>query len=135
MSESQRQPYSYSPLDRSRNEIRLIYVVNLAEIDFLAETINADPEISSDLKRVRSLEEIYPICCTIKHVSLEDKPTFAALSYPWGDTRRKRRLDAEENGASYELEITENLDSAIRHMMIHGELWIDAVCINQADEV
>jgi hypothetical protein len=74
MSEDQYQPYSYRPLDRSRKEIRLIFVVNQDEIQFLAETINADPEVSSDLASVRSLEGTYPVCCTIQHVSLEDKP-------------------------------------------------------------
>jgi hypothetical protein len=69
MSEDQYQPYSYRPLDRSRKEIRLIFVVNQDEIQFLAETINADPEVSSDLASVRSLEDTYPVCCTIQHVS------------------------------------------------------------------
>jgi hypothetical protein len=135
MSEDQYQPYSYRPLDRSRKEIRLIFVVNQDEIQFLAETINADPEVSSDLASVRSLEGTYPVCCTIQHVSLEDKPAYAALSYTWGDANRMRRLVVEEDGRSFELRVTENLDSALRHIAINGEFWIDAVCINQDEEL
>lgn len=135
MSEDQYQPYSYRPLDRSRKEIRLIFVVNQDEIQFLAETINADPEVSSDLASVRSLEDTYPVCCTIQHVSLEDKPAYAALSYTWGDANRMRRLVVEEDGRSFELRVTENLDSALRHIAINGEFWIDAVCINQDEEL
>jgi antirestriction protein ArdC len=103
MSENQRQPYKYRPLDRYRKEIRLIYVVNVAQINYLAEQINAEPEVSSDSERVRSLEEAFPVCCSIQHVSLEDKPAYTPLSYAWGDASKTRRLAVEENGKSFEL--------------------------------
>jgi hypothetical protein len=41
----------------------------------------------------------------------------------------------EEDGRSFELRVTENLDSALRHIAINGEFWIDAVCINQDEEL
>jgi hypothetical protein len=46
-----------------------------------------------------------------------------------------RRLVVEEDGRSFELRVTENLDSALRHIAINGEFWIDAVCINQDEEL
>jgi hypothetical protein len=135
MSNTQRQPYKYRPLDKSKSEIRLIFVVNHELLQFLADTINKDPEVSSDLERVRYLEGEYPAHCLIQHVSLDSKPEYAALSYTWGDTSKTRRLVVEEDGEEFELQITENLDSALRNMGLVGDLWIDAVCINQADEL
>jgi hypothetical protein len=135
MSNTQRQPYKYRPLDRSKNEIRLIFVFNHELLQFLADTINKDPEVSSDLERVRYLEDEYPVHCLIQHVPLSSKPAYAALSYTWGDMSKTRRLVVEEDGEEFELQITENLDSALRNMGLVGDLWIDAVCINQADEL
>jgi hypothetical protein len=66
---------------------------------------------------------------------LNSENTYAALSYTWGDTSKTRRLVIEEDGEEFELQITENLDSALRNMGLVSDMWIDAVCINLADEL
>jgi hypothetical protein len=60
---------------------------------------------------------------------------YAALSYAWGDASNKRRIIIEEGEYEYELLVTENLHSALRHIALDGQFWIDAVCINQADDM
>jgi len=101
----------------------------------LTDLINEDPEICSDLEGVRYLENEYPVHCSIHHVPLDSKPAYTALSYTWGDASKTRPLVIEEDGEEFELRITENLDSAFRNLGLAGDFWIDAVCINQSDEL
>jgi hypothetical protein len=131
---SQSQPYIYHSLDQSRREVRLVRVLNLDEILFVTKTIESDLELHGDPDRVRAIEADIPIRCAINHVSLEDRPVYAALSYSWGDTSNKRRIIIEEDDKECELLITKNLHSALRHIGLDGQFWIDAVCINQADD-
>ncbi|MCJ1345953.1 hypothetical protein MMC31_004163 [Peltigera leucophlebia] len=157
--------YVYRPLDWSRREIRLIELVNLDEILSVTETIESDPILHRDPDRVRSVEDNFPVRCVISHVSLEDKPTYVALSYTvgdlfealfsvlshpychveekyadlkntkWGDPSNKRRIIIEEEKQKYELLITNSLHSAMRHIAIDARFWIDAVCINQENDI
>ena len=66
-------------------------------------------------------------------LSPESSPgTFAAVSYAWGDTTIRRCMLLNGRVA----EISENAHEALRYLRqakkaIH--LWIDAICINQAD--
>ena len=77
-------------------------------------------------------EELQPIFCHLEHVSLDEKPTFAALSYVFGAAQPPSFLGV--NGQM--LQITRNLEVALRHLqnsLNSGHVWIDAVCINQRD--
>lgn len=177
---SQSQPYVYRPPDRSRREIRLIKLLNLDAILFVTETIESDPILQRDPDRVRSIEDDIPVRCAISHVSLEDKPVYATLSYTvgdlfeappsvlwafpfplrlskpatfrqsychveekyadlkdtkWGDPSNKRRIILEEEGHEYELLVTKSLHSAMRHIAVDAQFWVDAVCINQEDDI
>ncbi|KAL8747764.1 MAG: hypothetical protein Q9190_000422 [Brigantiaea leucoxantha] len=71
--------------------------------------------------------------CTIHHALLNDRPSYEALSYTWGDPGKRSRIEC--NGAGT-LSTTMNLDSALRHLRLPDSsraLWVDAVCINQED--
>lgn len=132
---SQTKPYVYHSLDQSKGEIRLIKILNLDEILFVTETIESDIELYGNLDRVRAIEIDFPLRCAMSQVSLENKPVYAALSYTWGDASNKRRIIIEEGGNEYEFLITENPHPALRHIALDAQVWIDAVCINQADDV
>ncbi|KAI4185649.1 MAG: hypothetical protein L6R41_004006 [Letrouitia leprolyta] len=73
------------------------------------------------------------IYCTIDHACLDDdRIQYEALSYTWGDATQRSNLNC--NGKY--LSITSNLGQALRYLRSSKEtrtLWIDAVCINQAD--
>lgn len=72
------------------------------------------------------------IKCSMRHVSLSDNPCYEALSYCWGDPNRNAQIICN----NYQLPITKNLLSALRHLRQRSTLttiWIDAICINQDD--
>ncbi|KAI3393822.1 hypothetical protein diail_3598 [Diaporthe ilicicola] len=100
----------FSPLDPSLRQIRLLRV-------------KPDP---ADLSAV------------LEAVSLDDDPRYTALSYAWG-TEMSSGAGIALNGAGRR-PITRNLQTALEHLCRAGggdngpvTLWIDALCINQAD--
>jgi len=72
------------------------------------------------------------ICCAIRHVNLDDKPIYKALSYVWGDPNKT--LPILVDGKSYQ--VTVNCHAALERLREIGEktIWIDAICINQKDD-
>ena len=60
---------------------------------------------------------------------------FIALSYVWGDPSVKREIYVDKRS----ILVTENLEAALRQLRNHSHIqegfriWIDALCINQAD--
>jgi hypothetical protein len=70
--------------------------------------------------------------CRIFHASLDENPSFLALSYVWGDASDKRTILVDKRP----FRVTRNLFNAMMglretHSLI---IWIDAICINQADD-
>lgn len=71
-------------------------------------------------------------CVSLKIVSLDTEPVYEAVSYCWGDANVKRPITLE--GCRWE--VTTNLEAGLRHLRDTADvkiLWIDAICINQAD--
>ena len=104
----------YTPLDPSHREIRLL-------------TLRPGPQNS-------------PLTCTLSTVSLTSSPppTYAALSYVWGEPSRCAPASPSITLDSSDWAVTPNLFAALLHIRpAEGdtalEIWIDAVCINQAD--
>lgn len=103
-------PGPYEPIDSSKEEIRIIHLLP-GEFD---DTINLE----------------------LATVSLSSNPTpqYDALSYVWG--QEQCQTPAFVNGRP--VIITSNLDIALRHFRDRYDekiLWVDAVCINQKDNV
>jgi hypothetical protein len=70
----------------------------------------------------------------LETASLDNAPTYSALSYVWGDKSITKTIYLD--GAAFE--VTENLFEALNELGFRGEdyrtnLWIDAICINQKD--
>lgn len=100
-------PYLYSPIDPELNQIRLVTLY---------------PGRWSE-----------PIRCSLRTVSLSDKPKYQALSYAWGDWTNRKLIRV--GGKNFW--VTQNLWLGLRRLRIRWEprtLWIDAICINQADD-
>ncbi|KAK4217198.1 heterokaryon incompatibility protein-domain-containing protein [Rhypophila decipiens] len=73
------------------------------------------------------------ICCTLHVYSLDQAPAYEALSYVWGNIENRKRVVV--GGSNFE--VTANLDTALRHLRMVKEpriMWVDALCINQADK-
>ncbi|CZR67422.1 uncharacterized protein PAC_17321 [Phialocephala subalpina] len=98
--------FIYRALDPSRSEIRLLQL---------------EPG-------VRDAD----IHCSLVHTFLEDKPPYEALSYTWGDAKKRRDIFMD----GHRFSITTNLEIALRYLRRSDEartLWVDALCINQED--
>jgi hypothetical protein len=72
------------------------------------------------------------LSCGISSWSLLENPQYEALSYTWGTSVKSSfvYLDGEH------FEIIANLESALRHLRLPHEprvLWVDAICIDQAN--
>ncbi|RFU32475.1 hypothetical protein B7463_g3877, partial [Scytalidium lignicola] len=98
--------HEYTSLDKVSNAIRLITI--------LPGSFNDE------------------ICCQCFHTKIEDAPDYECLSYAWG----KLEFSSSILINNHTLPITSNLEVALRHLRHPSEkrvMWIDAICINQAD--
>lgn len=103
-------PAPYKPIDSSKKEIRIIHLLP-GDFD---DTINI---------------ELVPVS-----LSSDPTPQYDALSYVWG--LEKCPTPAFVNGVP--ITITSNLDTALRYFRDKSDektLWVDAVCINQKDNM
>ena len=70
----------------------------------------------------------------LRVIDLEEFPSFTALSYVWGiDCVNAHTITC----GAFTIPITANGFSAVRHLrkkLGNFTIWIDAICINQADE-
>lgn len=103
----------FNPLDPTRRQIRLLHV-------------QPDP---SDLSAV------------LETVSLDDDPKYTALSYTWGTELSSgpgiALSKARQGQEASRRPITRNLQAVLEHLCAGQNgpvtLWVDALCINQAD--
>lgn len=73
-----------------------------------------------------------PLRCSLMTALLDAAPNYFALSYAWGGAELTGSMVI--NG--YMVSVTENLEAAIRRIRRVVEdviVWVDAICINQAD--
>jgi Heterokaryon incompatibility protein (HET) len=106
--------YSYKPLNAAKREIRLL-------------VLNPARKGKWDNK----------LQCSLTTTMLNDSSThqatsYEAVSYCWGETAPSSYILVD----GFPLEITNNLDSFLRRKRVRSSkqrLWIDAICINQAD--
>ncbi|KAF2122051.1 heterokaryon incompatibility protein-domain-containing protein [Lophiotrema nucula] len=99
----------YKPLDESKDEIRLLLV-----------------------KPAKRLAD--PIQCKMKIEPLKKRPKYGALSYVWGDPQKSKHIFIN----SVQVGVAENLFSALQNLRLPSKIltiWIDAVCIDQDDDI
>ncbi|KAI0456656.1 heterokaryon incompatibility protein-domain-containing protein [Xylaria acuta] len=95
----------------------------------------AHPIIENDEIRLLILEPgrgNSPLECRLVRCRVSKDMWYEALSYAWGNTPSRHMMRC--NGEM--MSITENLESALRHIrhpFARRVLWVDAVCIDQED--
>jgi Heterokaryon incompatibility protein (HET) len=102
---------------------------NLSEMNYRAlDPANNDIRI---LKIAPADRSSTPVRGSLEHASLNQLPQYVALSYCWGDTGDVRPIKIGRST----LNVTANLHTALCHLRSRGirRLWVDAICINQAD--
>ncbi|KAJ8118409.1 hypothetical protein OPT61_g621 [Boeremia exigua] len=120
--------YVYRALTPEQRRIRLIHLLPRAARSSLLSLPARTPSDTND-----SSSEVR-VRCTISHVSLDRPPPYLALSYTWGNVNHKVPILV---GSTY-LQVTSGLEVALAHLTPEYEpliLWIDALCIDQDDEV
>jgi len=135
---------SYQPLDRSKQEIRLIVLEDMSTTDNGSNMANAPPKCqmiitSLDLYKERRGHIVAhganKLVNAFARTFLEDQPyskDFYALSYVWGDPAAV--CDVEINGTA--TKIGANLYAALQTIRRNTKfrvIWVDALCINQSD--
>jgi hypothetical protein len=82
-------------------------------------------------------ERSEPIRCEIIHVDLEIHPQFEAVSYTWatedGDDSKSKFVHLKNSGT---MPVTTNCEAALRQLRMLSQkrrLWVDAICIDQAN--
>ncbi|KAK8070597.1 hypothetical protein PG997_010800 [Apiospora hydei] len=126
-------PYAYRPLEQS--QVRLLTLYPGEEPD----------EIRIRLRYVKLRPDDSGINASSEFGD-QNLPEYEALSYTWGTSysRRQRVLvETDEGGGNndnrqFMLSITDNLAEAMRRIRHNAAtaktLWVDALCINQADK-
>ncbi|KAJ4988577.1 ankyrin and HET domain-containing protein [Stagonosporopsis vannaccii] len=112
--------YEYITLDDTTRRIRLLH---------LHPPVSHVPEKScSDMDD----DATNAIHCTFSLTSLDDNPTYEALSYVWGELETTSSIFLH----GHQHPVTSNLASILRHLRYEDRervLGIDALCINQSD--
>ena len=106
--------FEFRPLNNEKSEIRVVYLQGTSTV------------ITQD-----GFESL--ACAFIEHVSLQAESKFLALSYVWGDATQKFPILLD----GHVFHVTRNLFEALKRLQ-HADytvpIWIDAICINQADK-
>ena len=84
-----------------------------------------------------ALEDSTSVRAKLINSTLGEAPSYEALSYVWGDPSITTAVEIDQgDGPSISIQVTTNLESALRHLRRKDDvraLWVDALCINQAD--
>lgn len=72
--------------------------------------------------------------CRLVAVDIDSNPTYEAISYTWGKARDVTKMILNGNICWRKLNLLECLQS-LRQKSKTRLLWVDALCINQADTV
>ncbi|RBR14522.1 uncharacterized protein FIESC28_07651 [Fusarium coffeatum] len=124
MSDPQILQYSSVELDNASTEIRLLdlHPPQIGEVD---------DRVASNWNK--------PLICRLYKTCITDPCPYKALSYVWGEGRKTESIwvvSSPGKSGEASIPITESLDTALRHLRKPDEtvtLWIDQICINQAD--
>ena len=91
-----------------------------------------------DLEKAPSSNASAPLRGRLRVISLDDNPSFAALSYVWGGAPDTGHTITcyDGIGKHADIQITLNCDQALRRIRTTigaVRIWVDAICINQQD--
>jgi hypothetical protein len=79
-----------------------------------------------------------PLSFDLVHISLLSKPRYAALSYTWGPKPDAHMILPTIQLNEQHFGVRQNLHDALQQIeaskLIDHYLWVDAICINQADD-
>ncbi|KAG9194069.1 hypothetical protein G6011_04104 [Alternaria panax] len=86
------------------------------------------------LLHVHPASEPDPLVCTLEHFDLDSDLNYEAISYVWGDSILSCSITCDSEIIAVTLSLYQAL-SRIRSPIQLRTVWIDGLCINQADDV
>ena len=116
----------YRSLDPQKCEIRILTILPCGD------HVPPVPLTQSESVHDESSTNAAEIHCVLQTVSLEDEPSYTALSYNWGTDVPSTAVLIN----SKSIFVRRNLAAALRHLQqkdISLNIWVDAICINQDD--
>lgn len=100
-----------------------------------------EPLCAEDEARFIVLEPVKdsrdPPSCSIVQCRRAKSLDYSAVSYVWGEPKFSQNLEIKCNGDTSYLRITPNVNDLLRRLRacnVQKYLWIDAICLNQADK-
>lgn len=82
------------------------------------------------------------ICCQLFNYPISRSTggthLYDAVSYVWGDHTKSHTIILAQEGPTADLRVTRNLWDVLRHLRdesLDRVIWVDAVCINQSDDM
>ena len=76
-----------------------------------------------------------PLRYRIVHVSLTSKPHYAALSYTWGSPGYTHHVSLNGQRFPIRQNLYDALDQISSTKLVNRYLWVDAICVNQGENV
>lgn len=86
------------------------------------------------LKLLKSDSFDSPIRGRLVHTTLDSHEPYETMSYVWGAPKFTQTIELESQAFG----VTPHLENALRHLRLPSSdrtLWVDAVCINQSDDI
>ncbi|WZH47160.1 heterokaryon incompatibility protein-domain-containing protein [Fusarium acuminatum] len=128
MNQSKRFRYDSVKLQTASTEIRLLDLYP-----------SQDEVLQNEVNTAEASDRQSRLVCRLYTTKIEKPACYTALSYVWGEGKKSRsirvtNLSSDDGEAS--IPITESLNTALlslRHADKTTTLWIDQICINQAD--
>jgi hypothetical protein len=101
---------------------------------FQYSSLNVDEFRLLELSRLeKRLDKSWPVCKLI-HVPIADSPKYNALSYAWGPQHDRKTIAINNKAFSVSVDLCDALCTLFNCTKPHV-VWIDAICINQKDDV
>lgn len=117
--------------ERPETEMARLTLDNEADDDLVYSPLPGNNSIRILVIEPASAEED-ELQTRLQVVSLDDKPTYEAISYTWGDPADSALLHCNNS----QVAVPRNLQNALRklrHASRPRHVWADSVCINQQD--
>ena len=96
------------------------------------ETLEGQPEQTVRVLTVSS-GNTNLISCSLSHVRLNDRPSYKALSYVWGNEDSTKTIVIDGKKFMVRPNLWKFLDRFQRYHGAPACIWIDAICVNQHD--
>jgi Heterokaryon incompatibility protein (HET) len=117
--------FNYRPL--GKDEIRLVRLSTKS-----TKAASSYGHVGRDAGNEDTADQL--LHCQLQHFGRSDRPKYIALSYAWGTQSSEKKIYMDDQTCSISLTV----EQALRLLQSESPevfVWVDQICINQADDV